>query len=540
MPDPARGGIRQQAQDELGRLRDPRLGGLSALAFGVVVGLAATAVRVSLDQVVGADPGFFILLAAAVLAAWYAGLVGGLGATATTAILAATGLLVGDPAAGPDRDEPFRLALYAAVTTATVVLVAGRRAAIARLEDASLEVADLAEKIEERDQRLEFILASSGTGFWEWDVASGDLEWSDAIFAQHGLEPAGPPPTFDTYLDMIHPDDRGPFQDGLRAALDDDIPLSLEFRVVWPDGTIHWTHGSGRAFRDATGRPVRMVGTGQDITDRRRIAEERDRLLQEERRVAVYREAFVEVISHELRTPITTILGLTQILGRPGRTDDPAARLALLDDVRAESERLHRLVEDLLVLSRIERGHVSVDPEPLQLARLLERLVPREAAIFPSITIELRTEPRLPIVAGEQTYVEQVVRNLLNNAAKYCPPGTRVTIHAARDESGSVAIRVLDEGPGISDASAARAFELFYRDPDRSKTVAGSGIGLFVCAALVEAMGGRIWARRRPDGGSEFGFALPSLAADGDGADEVDAGEPVELTRRPDPVRPAG
>jgi two-component system sensor histidine kinase KdpD len=175
-------------------------------------------------------------------------------------------------------------------------------------------------------------------------------------------------------------------------------------------------------------------------------------------------------------------------------------------------------VEDLLVLSRVERGRLRVEAEPLMPVRLLERVVARESSELPSLQIELRIEPRLPIVSGEETYVEQIVRNLLGNAAKYAPAGTRVVVDARRDDGGGVAIRVLDEGPGISDASIDRVFELFYRDPDSARSVSGSGIGLFVCASLVESMGGRIWARRRPEGGTEIGFTLRPFEVDDDAA----------------------
>src|SRR4029079_15359438 len=105
-------------------------------------------------------------------------------------------------------------------------------------------------------------------------------------------------------------------------------------------GSIHWTHGAGRVIRDDAGQRLMMLGTGQDITERRRIEEQRDELLIEERRAGEFREAFIDVISHELRTPITTILGLTQILARPGRVDDIEARSALLQDVRGACARL--------------------------------------------------------------------------------------------------------------------------------------------------------------------------------------------------------
>jgi signal transduction histidine kinase len=176
---------------------------------------------------------------------------------------------------------------------------------------------------------------------------------------------------------------------------------------------------------------------------------------------------------------------------------------------------LHRLVEDLLVLSRVEHGRLVVETEPVEPRRLIERIVAWGMAEHPSIVIGLEVEPYLPIVAGEATYVEQVVRNLLDNAAKYSPSGSAVTVSVRSDPDG-VAFRVSDEGPGIAEASAERLFELFYRDPVSARIASGSGIGLFVCASLVHAMGGRIWAIRRPEGGSEFGFTLRAVEADDD------------------------
>lgn len=375
------------------------------------------------------------------------------------------------------------------------------------------------------DERLEFVLAASRTGIWEWDMTTNALTWSDAIFRQHGLDPGQPAPDFESYLRMLPAEDARRLTAAISGAVEGDGRFDLEFRIRWPDGSIHWTRGSGRVFRDERGRPARMLGTGQDITARRRLEEERDRLLAEARRTQEFREAFVDVLSHELRTPITSILGLAEVLAHSTQADDPALRAELLDDVRSEAERLHRLVEDLLVLGRAEHDRLEVDMEPLQPRRILERIVERERAGLPSLAIELRIEPDLPIVSGDPMFVEQVVRNLLGNAAKYTPAGTRVVVSAERDAEG-VAFRVSDEGPGIPTDSIDRLFELFYRDPESARSVSGSGIGLYVCATLMQAMNGRIWARRREEGGSEFGFTLRAIAPDEDDeGDDVGAGE---------------
>jgi signal transduction histidine kinase len=138
-----------------------------------------------------------------------------------------------------------------------------------------------------------------------------------------------------------------------------------------------------------------------------------------------------------------------------------------------------------------------------------------EEGRWPGGRFETDLAPGLPPVAGDLTYVEQVVRNLLANAMKYGGPSATARIEAEARE-GEVEVRVLDRGAGIDPAEAARLFELFYRSPAVSRTISGSGIGLFVCARLIEAMGGRIWTRNRPGGGAEFGFSLRILPDDDD------------------------
>ena len=234
-------------------------------------------------------------------------------------------------------------------------------------------------------------------------------------------------------------------------------------------------------------------------------------------RARALRDAFIGVISHELRTPITTIYGLSKMLRQRHDSLTEDVRSRAIEDVEAEADRLHRLVEDLLVLSRAEAGRVEIADEPLNLRRLLGRVVDVEAARLPDRRFELEIDGELPLVAGEETYVEQVVRNLLTNAAKYSAPPAPIQIRAERD-GDELTVRVLDEGIGLADTDSARAFDLFYRSPNATRVAQGAGIGLFVCRQLIEAMGGHIWARPRDGPGTEVGFALPAspLVDDGD------------------------
>ncbi len=509
--------VSQRARTELTRASDIQFDGVRGAAIGVVAAIAAVVAKVLLSEVAGGDLGYILLVAAAVSAAWIGGVPAGVAATMVGIVLDSVIFITDGRVIADTPLEAWRQALFVVTSIAASVLLASRRTSRDRLAAALIDVAGLADEIDSRDRRLELMLAASGTGFWEWDIESGELMWSDAIFEQLGMEPVAGAPDFPTYLGMIHEGDRGRFTSAVEAAVAGVGDLDLEYRLVWPDASVHWTRGAGRVFRDEDGRPVRMIGTGQDITDRRQLEADRDRLIAEERRAGDFREAFIDVISHELRTPITTILGTTEILSRPDRVLDDELRAAMLADARAESERLYRLVEDLLVLSRVERGRLTVEAEPLEPRRILDRVVKQMTAELPSVRIVLDAPESLPIVSGEATYVEQILRNLLGNAAKYSPAGSTAVV-SAQQIGAYVIISVLDEGPGIPPESVDHIFDLFFRDPASARSVSGSGIGLFVCRNLAEAMGGNLVVAPGPSGGSRFSFSLAILDADDEDA----------------------
>jgi signal transduction histidine kinase len=245
---------------------------------------------------------------------------------------------------------------------------------------------------------------------------------------------------------------------------------------------------------------------------------DRAQKLEIERRSQDVGRAFIGVVSHELRTPITSIYAGAKLLNK--RVGNAREQADVAADIEAEADRLYRLTEDLLVLTRLERHDLELGREPILLKHLIGRVVASEQRRWPLVTFELRVEGRLATVMGEESYVEQVVRNLLGNAAKYSPTGAHVEV-VAEDLDAGVAVRVLDRGPGIGGSDPAQLFALFYRAPGTASQASGAGIGLFVCDQLVRAMGGTLWARPRQGGGSEFGFSLARYPDELDGADQL-------------------
>ena len=260
---------------------------------------------------------------------------------------------------------------------------------------------------------------------------------------------------------------------------------------------LRWSHVQSSPVVGAAGRLSRVVTVFRDVTA--------------EHNAEQTREVFLGIMSHELRTPITTIYGGSELLTHGM---DGVRRDEIIRDINSEAGRLARLVEDLLVMTRVERGVLEIGDEPLLLQRALPALVSSMHTNWPDLNTELVLEDYLPAVRGDATYIEQVVRNLITNAVRYGDALTKGLTVAVEPGDGEVMVRVLDRGSGLGGVDPERLFELFYRSPSARAVSGGAGIGLYVCKAVIEAMGGRMWATDRPGGGAEFGFTLLALDAD--------------------------
>jgi PAS domain S-box-containing protein len=304
------------------------------------------------------------------------------------------------------------------------------------------------------------------------------------------LFPNVEPGTYEDILGQLDdPDDRAPHL-GTQAG-------PIEFRTS--EDTDRWL--------EISTYPV-SGGGGMGVADDETVVVMRD--VTEARRREALRETFIGVLSHELRTPVTTIFGGAKLLASDSSTLDEETRRSIFHDIAEEAERLHHLVEDVVALNRFGEDAGDVSLEPVLLQRVVSRVVESERTRWPGVTFQLDVPRSLPVVRADSTYVEQVVRNLVSNAAKYGGAGSSVSV-VAQDSDGEVTARVLDDGPGFPASESKRLFELYYRSPETATSATGAGIGLFVCARLIAAMGGRIWAMPRAGGGAEFGFALAQL-----------------------------
>jgi PAS domain S-box-containing protein len=360
------------------------------------------------------------------------------------------------------------------------------------------------EAIRAREERLRLAAEAGEFGLYDYDLVGGGQYWSPEL-----LQILGAPEATSPEAAAIHPDDRDETLAKFSAAQSpvSDGSFDHEYRMVRPDGTIRWVATHGQTYfsepEPSRGRiALRSIGVVQDVTEQRRADELRD--------------VFVGMLSHELRTPVTAIYGGSQVLRRDHV--DEETRREIIGDIISESERLERLVENLLVLARAERHVDLAGREPVLLRPMLAHVIADKRRRWPGSRIEFEVEPGLPPVTGDEASIELVLRNLISNALKYGPPSGLVHVRASR-QGDAVAVRVTDEGPGLEPDQIDRLFELFYRTDDARRRAQGAGIGLYVVRALVESADGRVWARNREEGGAEFGFELPAYSEPDDLAD---------------------
>ncbi len=252
---------------------------------------------------------------------------------------------------------------------------------------------------------------------------------------------------------------------------------------------------------------VAMANQGAVAVERAQLASvmEEARVLAETERL---RTAMLSSISHDLRTPLATISGATETLLDKDAEYTPSEQRDLLETIQEEAARLNRFVGNLLDMTRLESGALELNCDWVEIADVIGAALGREATFLAGHRIDVDVAPNLPMLRLDFVLMEQVLVNLLDNAAKFSGPGT--TIHVtARQDGKQVQVNVMDEGPGIPEDDLKKIFDKFHRVQGGDRRGAGTGLGLSICQGIIEAHGGAIEASNRPAGGALFRVELP-------------------------------
>lgn len=403
----------------------------------------------------------------------------------------------------------------------------------------SIENAQLYQELTESREQLNLALQSGQIGVWSWDIVNDRVEWDDQMYQAFGVTRE----TFDCKLESvlacIHPDDRQYFTQTLSQTLTDGVEHKLEYRVVFPNSTIHYIAARGRPFFDETGQPIRMRGIVLDITERKLVEERRLQLIQEQTARAEAESAnrikdeFLAVLSHELRSPLNPILGWARLLRTQKLNEAKTAQA--LETIERNAKLQSELIEDLLDVSRILQGKLSLNTAPVDLVTTIQAAIEtvRLAAEAKSIEIQTTFPSQIGQVLGDSNRLQQVVWNLLSNAVKFTPSRGRVEVgleqiaiepqdlgiqdqaNAQHPQPLYAQIRVTDTGKGIHPDFLPHVFEYFRQaDSATTRKYGGLGLGLAIVRHLVELHGGIVQADSLGEGlGATFTVRLPLMPA---------------------------
>ena len=250
----------------------------------------------------------------------------------------------------------------------------------------------------------------------------------------------------------------------------------------------------------------------RDVTERARSSEQQQLVIERLRELDQLKTEFVSLVSHDLRTPMATISGFADTLRTNWDALDEDAKKRMLERISEKADQLSHLVENVLQVGQIETGKLSYDLRAVDVRDVIRRVV-RESADAPQEGIGGRVSVQvpddLPLVLADELRQWQILTNLVGNALKYSPSGSAVEVRATV-EQGHVVVSVRDEGPGIDEKDRDKLFQKFTRlKQDSEMRTKGTGLGLYISKAMIEAQGGRIWVDSAPDQGSTFSYSIP-------------------------------
>ncbi|MHB8585673.1 MAG: sensor histidine kinase [Thermoplasmatota archaeon] len=359
-------------------------------------------------------------------------------------------------------------------------------------------------------------------GSWTWDADSGRVKWSKEMYRLYDRDERTFHPSYETYLNTIHAEDRGTVEAILANAMRDHVPFSVEYRIQRPGGTVIIVHTRGHVNFDAMGRACGLRGTTQDVSEVRHAQMERQ-ILAEQNRLRLH---FINSAAHDLNTPLTPIkLRIATMQKAWNLTESQRAEL---DSVARNVDRLAALVQDMLDASRLQSGKTQLRQERVDLAQIVADAVASFQPVAESAHVTLGLSmPKELFCQCDPGRVHQVLANLLSNAVKFTPHGGQVSVLLV-EEPTTIGLEIIDTGLGMTEAQLARVFQPFERVHEGvAPQIKGTGLGLYLCRGLIEAHGGRIHvASPGPGRGTKVRIVLPKASQ------EVLRGQPEPAPER--------
>ena len=346
------------------------------------------------------------------------------------------------------------------------------------------------------NQRLEIALQVGQLGSYELDLTTGHINGSDQFRLNLGLS-KNEPLTLKNVLNIIVSSQRDKIKEALEKAIETNTVFSAEYQIRTSNNSLRWIKSSAKASYGKNKEATVFIGVTLDITEHKQLQQQKD--------------DFLGIASHELKTPVTTIKAYSQLLEEILLKKGDIQEATMVTKMGAQVNRLSNLIGDLLDVTKINSGKLILNNTSFNFNTLVKEIVEDIENTAPKIIVEQLLNETGDVYADKERIV-QVLTNLLTNAIKYSPNNNKIIVHTYL-ENKEVICNVQDFGVGISEDNQTKVFEQFYRvSGDMQHTFPGLGLGLYICAEIINRIGGRIWVTSTEGKGSTFGFALPALS----------------------------
>lgn len=354
-------------------------------------------------------------------------------------------------------------------------------------------------KIIENEEHLRLATQAAQLGTFNVDIVAGTINTDSRCRELFGTSDYEPKNYKDGFLNKLHQDDRLRVAQIINAAFDKKQTnghYDAEYRTVAKDQKLRWIKARGKVFFDERDEPIRFIGSVLDITGQK----------QEE----IKKNDFIAIISHELKTPITVIKSYLQILLSKARKEENNSNIVALTRAEAQTNKMSSMIKDFLNLARIEAGKIMLVKEEFDLGMLLQDIAAEAHLLSNSHNIEVDSLENVKVNADKDK-IGQVLINLITNAVKYSPLGSKITV-GCNHARGRIKVFVCDEGHGISLSDQKKLFTRFYRvDNEKTKTISGFGIGLYIVSEILKQHESEIQLESEEGCGSNFYFFLDSV-----------------------------
>lgn len=343
---------------------------------------------------------------------------------------------------------------------------------------------------------LRLAMDSSDMGIYRITVATGLLEVSPRGRIIHAIPP-DEILNYENTLAVVSPEHRERFSRAINKAITENVSFSEDYQIQPFDGSKRrWLNSTGKAELDEKGNVISVVGTLFDIT--------------ESKEDEIRKNDFIGMVSHELKTPLTSLTGFTQLGLRNARKNDDQYNISLFDRAANQVRKMNSLINGFLNVSRLESGKIHLELSKFRLDELIREIVDEVILTAGGQEFEVNCEEIM--ITADHDKIGTVLTNLLSNAVKYAKD-KKVTISAGKSQD-IVSISVKDEGNGIKESELHKLFDRFYRvEANFAQNVSGFGIGLYLSSEIISRHGGKMWAESKPGHGATFYFTIPTDVA---------------------------